>query len=856
MRSRRLVDTVLGVGDEARTALTERGHEITFGALRERINDRVDELALPRRSLVVLHGDTSAELVVTYLALLQDDHVPLLASAHADSLAASWQADAVVGAHATGVEIDRRAAPARELHPDLALLLSTSGSTGSPKLVRLSHENISANAASIAEFLELTEHDRGVTTLPLHYCYGLSVLHSHLAVGASVALTTASVVDPCFAGALDGVTNVAGVPYTFELLERVGPDRLRTPSLRLVTQAGGRLAPADVRRWAARTESWGASFCVMYGQTEATARMAYLPQHLLARRPGAIGVAVPGGRFELEPVAGHPADVGELVYHGPNVMMGYARTAGDLTLGPTIDALRTGDLARFHADDEVYEIVGRRARFVKPFGLRIDLDEVQASVRTHVATTPTEVEADVEVAVAVAGDDRRIVVVVPVGDADAIRGHVRALTGLPDASIVVDTAGPLPRTASGKVDYAAILDAHPNAPADVGPPAPADSSPVAGVFQTVLGRPVDATSTFVSLGGDSMSYVECSIRLESALGHLPTDWHLRTVADLERTAGRRGLPRLDLTVLMRALGICLIVSTHMHVFYFSGGAHMMLAVVGFNFSRFQLPIARARDRLVAGLRTASRAAIPVALWVGLGMLLAGGYSVGTLLLINNYLGPPNHQHGRWHFWFVEVFVQLTIGATLLMAIPLIRRIERRIPYGFVLGVLALCLVMRWVPDSDIRFLRFRTHGVAFFFVLGWLAHRSVAVWQRLLTSVLCIATIAGAFSVPDFFARQERGWFVALSIVALVWVREIPMPRAVMRPIAVIAAASMWILITHFTVWPPLERTFGREWGYVLTITTGIGTWALVEQVTRLARRRRSAGARRPGQPTLAAVIH
>ncbi len=257
--------------------------------------------------------------------------------------------------------------------------MTTSGSTGAPKLVRLSHRNVTSNAHAIIEYLGLDESDRGITSLPLHYCYGLSVLHSHLLAGASLVLTEASVVDPCFAAAMHHgqVTNLAGVPHTFDLLDRAGPDTIRTPSLRLVTQAGGRMAPERVTEWVARTEGWGAEFFVMYGQTEATARIAYLPPQLARRRPGAIGVPIPGGSIDVRPLGGSLDGVGELVYRGPNVMLGYTCTGDDLALGTTLDELRTGDLARFDADAGVFEIVGRASRLVKPFGLRIDLDAIE-----------------------------------------------------------------------------------------------------------------------------------------------------------------------------------------------------------------------------------------------------------------------------------------------------------------------------------------------------------------------------------------------------------------------------------------------------------------------------------------------
>ena len=155
---------------------------------------------------------------------------------------------------------------------------------------------------------------------------------------------------------------------------------MHVPTLRFMTQAGGRMAPERVRAWLDRTEQWGVELFVMYGQTEATARMAYLPPSLARRHPGAIGRAIPGGHLELRPVEGVPDGVGELVYRGDNVMLGYATAQDDLALGATIDELATGDLGRYDPTDDVFEVVGRRSRFVKPFGLRIDLDAVEVAL--------------------------------------------------------------------------------------------------------------------------------------------------------------------------------------------------------------------------------------------------------------------------------------------------------------------------------------------------------------------------------------------------------------------------------------------------------------------------------------------
>ncbi|CAN5727485.1 N/A [soil metagenome] len=494
-------------------ALIDRDQARTYDDLAAAVVDRIDELALDTRSLVVLGGSRSLEYVVTYLALLSDGHVPLLAGDHADRLSTTWSANAMV--HVDGDHVDVRHLPMAsrpDLHPDLGLLMSTSGSLGSPKLVRLSHRNLVSNAEAIATALDLRSTDRGITSLPLHYCYGLSVLHSHLVVGGGVVLTDASVVDPCFWAALANhrVTNVAGVPHTFDLLDQLGPDLLQAPSLRLITQAGGRLAPERVREWNERANSWGADFVVMYGQTEATARMAVLPPDVATRRPGAVGRAVPGGELFLRAVDGAAPDTGELVYRGPNVMMGYATNPGHLAVGPELDELATGDLARHHPDDDVFEIVGRRARFVKPFGLRIDLDALEGELAAALKLTD----------VAVAGDDDRIAIFAPGAEPAAVAGNARRLTTLPARCISVDVELPVPRTSSEKVDYRAIADrVGPQIDPGVDPASDATvervpttdaATDAATAVATVLGRrvaKVGYNDTFVSLGGDSLRYI-------------------------------------------------------------------------------------------------------------------------------------------------------------------------------------------------------------------------------------------------------------------------------------------------------------------------------------------------------------
>ncbi|HEY9266719.1 MAG TPA: AMP-binding protein, partial [Mycobacterium sp.] len=284
-----------------------------------------------RRRLILLEARNDIHTLVHYLGALAGHHVVLPVPAGRDhtALICTYQPDVVVDA--SGVHVRRGGG--HPMHEDLALLMSTSGSTGSPKLVRLSRANLVANAAAIVEYLGIRETDRAATTLPMSYCYGLSLVHSHLLAGAALILTEHSVADAEFwqlFGRHRGTT-FAGVPYTFELLDRIGFASMEMPHLRYLTQAGGRMPAERVQQFATLAQRRGWQLYVMYGATEATARMAYLPPDLARSRPTAIGRPIPGGSFSVEPVDGWPDDgTGELVYRGPNVMMGYAHTPHDL----------------------------------------------------------------------------------------------------------------------------------------------------------------------------------------------------------------------------------------------------------------------------------------------------------------------------------------------------------------------------------------------------------------------------------------------------------------------------------------------------------------------------------------------
>ncbi len=801
-------------------AVVADGRTLSHAELAALVADRARSWG-PARRLVLVEGASTLDAVVAYLAALQHGHVALVVPDGRPD-----QRDAVVAVHdpdvvcVAGAPDDvRRRTSAHDLHPDLALLLSTSGSTGSPKLVRLSRDNVASNADAIAGYLGLRPEDRAITALPLHYCYGLSVLHSHLVAGASVVLSDLSVVDECFWDLVDrtGVTSLAGVPHTFDLLDASGFADRTVPSLRQVTQAGGRLDPDAVRRWSRAGRERGWDLVVMYGATEATARMAWLPPHLAEDHPAAIGVPVPGGTLRIDETVDERPGVGELCYSGPNVMMGYALSPADLARGAEVDELRTGDLAR--EVDGLVEVVGRRSRHAKVFGLRLDLDGLESHVR-----------AEVDRHARVVADDSCVHVLLRHGrHADAARALVADRCGLPLHAVAVHLLAEDPLTASGKVDRAALLGlatADDRTDPGVDPGADRGSRDVRSDVVRVLGRPdAGPHHSFVALGGDSLSYVELATRLTDHFpAGLPAGWHTRSIGELQRLADASTGPdrprrwvRLDTSVALRALAILFVVASHVDLVALEGGAHLLLALAGFNFARFQLSAAGGpRTRLRHGLAGLAQLVVPSVLWVGTVGLLAGSYSLATTFFVRELVN-SSEWDDQWQLWFLESLVWLTVAALAVSCVPALHRLERREPFRFALAVLAVTTVAR-VAEVGLRAghtERYTTLVVAFFFALGWAGARADTPRRRVWVSVLATALTVG------FFGQPLREAIVLGGFLLVLWLPHVRVPTPVARAAGVLATASLFVYLTHWQVYPALEDA-GHQW-LALGASLGVG---------------------------------
>ena len=224
----------------------------------------------------------------------------------------------------------------KEIHPDLALLLSTSGSTGSKKFVRISKKALIENTKSILEYLPISENDVAITTLPMAYTYGLSVINTHFKMGAKIVATKFSVLQREFWTLFteEKVSSISGVPYSYEIMIKSGLLKRSLSSLRCITQAGGNLDTKYKEKLIDYCAEKNIDFFVMYGQTEATSRMSYVPPHQLKNKVASIGVPINGGRFELDTSSNELEEgIGEIVYTGQNVCMGYSEVRSDLSKG-------------------------------------------------------------------------------------------------------------------------------------------------------------------------------------------------------------------------------------------------------------------------------------------------------------------------------------------------------------------------------------------------------------------------------------------------------------------------------------------------------------------------------------------
>lgn len=427
---------------------------------------------LPERSLLFLLAENNVGGIAWSIGCMNSGNVPLILNAHIEAglyqnlfdiyqpsylcvpvgWAGQWEYEVV--AEKYGYVLLHTGMSPCPLYEDLSHLLPTSGSTGSPKLVRHKYGNIEAAALNISTFFGLTAKERPLLVLPLYYTMGLSVVFSHLYVGATVLITNLSMTDKAFWDFMKAqrATSFTGVPYSFEILNLMRFFRMDLPDLTLLTQGGGKMPRPLNLKFAEFCRDTGKRWIATYGQSEGTARMAYLPPEYAISKCGSIGRAVPNGELSLIDSEGRlietPNTEGEMCYRGKNVTLGYARKREDLLLGDERHGfMRTGDLA-YRDEDGCYYIVGRMGRFLKLYGMRIGLDECEQIIK---AKYPIECAC-------VGTDEKMTVYITRPEFAVLVKERLVDKTKLVASAFEVKVVDSIPKSEAGKILYSKLSD--------------------------------------------------------------------------------------------------------------------------------------------------------------------------------------------------------------------------------------------------------------------------------------------------------------------------------------------------------------------------------------------------------------
>lgn len=454
---------------DAVAAIDAQGNSLTYGELRD-FADKVGQL-MPTRSLLFLLVENNVGGIVWTIGNICAKNVPLILNAHLDAelykslfelykppfvcvpegIADKYGYE-VIGSF-YGYTLMKTGNEAYKLNDELSHLLPTSGSTGSPKLVRHKYENIEAAALNISTFFELTDKDRPLMVLPLYYTMGLSMVFSHFYVGATVLITNQSMTDRGFWQFIkeQRATSFTGVPYSYEILNMMRFFRMNLPDLTLLTQGGGRMPKELNLKFAEYCRDNDKQWIATYGQSECTARMAWLPPKWAIEKVGSIGIAVPNAELSLIDMDGNPIITpnteGEMCYRGKNVTMGYARSREDLMKGDERHGfIRTGDLAYFD-EDGCYYIVGRMGRFLKLFGMRVGLDECERIVKGKFS--------GLECA-CVGTDEKMLVYLTDENYKDHVKEELVSRLKLVASSLEVRIINEIPKNEAGKILYAKL----------------------------------------------------------------------------------------------------------------------------------------------------------------------------------------------------------------------------------------------------------------------------------------------------------------------------------------------------------------------------------------------------------------
>lgn len=796
----------LNVNELDRVALVSSEKRITYRELKllvKQVESELLEATSDVRQVIGLEFDLSLEAIVNYLAILQAGYPVLIAEPGQFStnsgFSAKWLPKYVCSPCGNGINRLIEFGEGREFgqaHPDLAILLSTSGTTGDPKLVRLSKNNISSNARSISEYLGIQESDVAATTLPLFYSYGLSVLNSYLQSGATVFVTELAVSEGLFwdQSRSIGVTSLAMVPHQFGVLQSAGFDGSELPTLRYITQAGGRLDKSLVEKFHRFGEKNRWDFYIMYGQTEASPRIAYVPPDKLPDASDTIGIAVPGGKLTVLDDVGE-SDIagakGELIYRGPNVMMGYATEENHLSEAATTDKLMTGDIAEVTSDG-LFRIIGRAKRFIKILGKRISLDQVESFL------------AESGVKCVAAGNDSKLVLLVSSGDLSYAKNQVCFKFSLPVRGVIVEPIDSIPLLPSGKIDYRGVGDRANDLIAREA--SSSESLSLLDFFKRITGnKSLTWDDTFQSAAGDSLAYLEAQLYFQDKIGYTPKQWDESSFSKLQEefldnSSSNDKLKKhrstLPVDAILRSFAISAIVIQHATTFPTYGGTWVLFVLMGLSFGKYQISLISKSDYW----SIFSKNLIPIVPLYAVIVILYSAFKSPPngefFVLLGNYVidsGAPLLEP----LWFVSAYFQVILVLVAISFIPLVRSINSEKYIALVLVSLSLIVYLAEGLLMSVGSLTFHhERGLANCLLLFSIG---VSLVHLSRYSLFVIFLAMGTWATVDIFETKslQNAILISVVVVVLILFKEVSVSTYVSRIFIRISSLSLFIYLTH-----------------------------------------------------------
>ena len=773
---------------------------------------------------------------------------------------------------------------------DMVGILYTSGSTGNPKGVVFSHRNFVAGAQSVSTYLRYRPDDRVINIPPYSFDFGLNQLFSSLCVGCTAVLHNfLAMPDLMKAIAGEGVTGVSGVPTVMIQLGAQAWPAVLVDQIRYMSTTGGRMPEPSVR--ALRQALPRTDLYLMYGLTEAF-RATFLPPEEVDRRPGSIGKAIPGAEVLVVRADGticDPDEPGELVQKGVLVTLGYwndpVRTAERFKPAPGVPidspdpelAVYSGDTVKRDAEGYIYYI-GRQDEMIKTSGYRVSPTEIEEAV---FAT------GLVSVAAAVGLDDdllgQSVVVFAtpkPGGRIDVTAILDACRRSLPAYMVprqIIEREA-MPLNPNGKVDRKRLAadhrDAQPTQPAFVSFVDPAelvaptafldrwrqeigallalrkrDFRSVTEVFRWAFpDRDVTPEDSFISLAGDSLSYVSIATGLDEILAELPDDWTEQPIGMLEtapRSAGA-AVVAVRTDILLRVVAMFGVLAAHIGIGgswdMMSGAGKLLMVISGLSFARFTWSD-DPRRTLAATLRFAGHILVPTVVFLLIAFAALGRIEWPVLLFFDNLvsMNTPTWWVGSW---YIENLLQFALLMAALAFVPGFARLSTRHRYPFaialtVAGLAALVGLRAWNAPTATAY-GFLPQDYFWLFALGWLAAVSETARQRagaFGVSVVAVATVLAAnrIEMHDMYSDSFGYWLLG-GIGALFSGCFLSVPRWINHILVTLARAMLFVYLLH---WPIAHAVSAGPLEGRTKITVGIGfvgslvAWAAWESLSR-----------------------